>query len=418
MSHGDLGKTVITSRMPYGTEPLSAPAKSSKHTAAHTGFSSVHSPAGHPPSIQIVGDYFEPGTMLDHYELIRYIGGGGMGRVWLAMDTRLERHVALKLLHHQQITDPEIVERFQEEARAAARLNHTNIVQIFGMGACGSFLYIVMEYIKGENIRDRVEHRGAFSVSEAVTYTMQIVEALEHLDAHHIVHRDIKPSNILITPEGQAKLIDLGLARVTSASEDKPEAELTAAGVTLGTFDYISPEQARDSRNVDVRSDIYSLGCTLFFMVTGRPPFPEGNAVQKLLAHNADALPNLRKLRIDIPDSLIRVMECAAAKDPRKRFQTPQEMSRALDRVARQIGLYPLGWGYTGVMSRGRWLASRHRMLPMMERFRKIKIHLPWLLPLILFLLAIIIMKFVWTPSLTDLGSEEKPSPVMLPPGL
>lgn len=149
--------------------------------------------------------------------------------------------------------------------------------------------YIVFEFIEGVNLRDRVEQIGPLSLSEAVSFTYQIAQALAHSSHRDVIHRDIKPSNVLITPDGKAKLVDMGLARLTRVAQANND--LTASGVTLGTFDYISPEQARDPRGADVRSDLYSLGCSFFYMLTGRPPFPEGTVLQKLLQHQADVPP-------------------------------------------------------------------------------------------------------------------------------
>ena len=223
-----------------------------------------------------------PGERLGHFELLKYVGGGGMGKVFCALDTRLARSVALKILSPEHAADRETVLRFQNEAQSAARLDHDNIARVYYVGEDRGLNYIVFEFIEGVNVRDLVESKGPLSLAEAVSYTLQVADALAHAAERNVVHRDIKPSNLLITPAGQAKLIDMGLARLREV--DAAAADLTASGVTLGTFDYISPEQARDPRNTDVRSDIYSLGCTFFFMLTGRPPFLGGTMLQKFLA--------------------------------------------------------------------------------------------------------------------------------------
>ena len=215
-----------------------------------------------------------PGERLGHFELLQYVGGGGMGKVFRALDTRLARSVALKILSPEHAADHETVLRFQNEAQSASRLDHENIARVDHVGEDRGLNYIVFEYIDGVNVRDHVEKKGPLPLAEAVSYTLQVADALAHAAQRNVVHRDIKPSNLLITPSGQAKLIDMGLARLREV--DAAAADLTASGVTLGTFDYISPEQARDPRNADVRSDIYSLGCTFFFMLTGRPPFWAG----------------------------------------------------------------------------------------------------------------------------------------------
>ena len=177
-------------------------------------------------------------------------------------------------------------------------------------------------------------------MAEALSYTIQVAEALAHADARGVVHRDIKPSNVLITPEGRVKLIDMGLARLRNG--DPAAADLTHSGVTLGTFDYISPEQARDPRNADIRSDIYSLGCTLFFMLAGQPPFPEGTVLQKLLQHQGDQPPDIRQFRPDLPEELSRVLRKMMAKDPRHRYASSAELATDLLALAEQIGLRPM----------------------------------------------------------------------------
>ncbi len=228
-----------------------------------------------PPAAPVVLP--EPGQLVDCFLLEEAIGVGGMGAVFRALDTKLDRQVALKLLPPDQALDPEVVPRFYQEGRAAARLDHDNIARVFSIGQDGPLHYIAFEYIEGETVRQRVERTGAVPVAEAVNIALQIAYALVHASLRGVVHRDIKPSNIILAPGGRAKLVDMGLARHFERGGDHG---LTQSGMTLGTFDYISPEQARDPRDVDVRSDLYSLGCTLFHMLTGRPPFPGGTVLQ------------------------------------------------------------------------------------------------------------------------------------------
>ncbi|TXT30872.1 MAG: putative serine/threonine-protein kinase pknB, partial [Planctomycetota bacterium] len=205
-------------------------------------------------------DYQDPalipaptGLLLGHFQIEARIGAGGMGAVFHAMDTRLQRGVALKILSPSLSRDETAVQRFQNEARAAARLDHENIARVYFIGEEQGLHFIAFEFITGKNLRDLIHERGRIEPNEAVNYVLQIASALRHTSANGVVHRDIKPSNIIITPSGRAKLVDLGLARKESA-ESAPD--LTMAGTTLGTFDYLSPEQAKDPRNVDVRSDL------------------------------------------------------------------------------------------------------------------------------------------------------------------
>ena len=247
------------------------------------------------------------GQRLGHYDLLEFVGGGGMGAVFKAHDTTLDRIVAVKVLAKVQSDDEETLRRFKNEAQSTARLDHDNIGRVHYVGEDRGWHYIVFEFIEGVNLRDLVVRDGPLPLVQAVSYTLQVADALAHASQRDVVHRDIKPSNVLITPEGRAKLVDMGLARLHQVAQ--PDQDLTASGVTLGTFDYISPEQARDPRNADVRSDLYSLGCTLYYTLTGRPPFPEGTVLQKLLQHQADDPADARQLRPDIPDELSRVLK-------------------------------------------------------------------------------------------------------------
>ena len=250
-----------------------------------------------------------------------------MGAVYLALDTRLDRVVALKILPPEQANDSEVVQRFYQEGRASARLDHENIARVFTIGHDKQYHFIAFEYIEGLTLRQRVEQRGVLPVAEAIRDTLQIAGALVHAAERGVVHRDIKPSNIIVTPQGRAKLVDMGLARRFERGGGGDDG-LTQSGMTLGTFDYISPEQARDPRGVDVRSDLYSLGCTLFYMLTGRPPFPEGTVLQKLLQHQEDAPPDVRTLNPSVPPDLAAILTKLMAKDRDRRYQTPDQLSR------------------------------------------------------------------------------------------
>ncbi len=323
-----------------------------------------------------------PGERLGHFELLKYVGGGGMGKVFRALDTRLARSVALKILSPEHASDRETVLRFQNEAQSAARLDHDNIARVYYVGEDRGLHYIVFEFIEGVNVRDLVESKGPLPLAEAVSYTLQVADALAHAAQRNVVHRDIKPSNLLITPAGQAKLIDMGLARLREV--DAAAVDLTASGVTLGTFDYISPEQARDPRNTDVRSDIYSLGCTFFFMLTGRPPFLGGTMLQKLLQHQADQPPDLRQFRPELPEDVNRILRKMLAKDPRRRYASPLELVNDLLWVARGSGLYPAAPG-------GRtWTVSLAPVVPSYYR------HLPWIVSLAALVAIVVALHYVW----------------------
>ncbi len=334
------------------------------------------------------------GQQLDHVLLEQFVGGGGMGAVFRAWDTNLHRTVAVKVLSLRQASDAETQRRFQTEARSAARLDHPNIARAHYVGEDRGVRYIVFEYIDGTNVRDLVYANGPLSLGDALSFTMQIAGALAHAWEREVVHRDIKPSNIIITPDGLAKLVDMGLARLEFLD---PEHEETATGVTLGTFDYISPEQARNPRDADIRSDIYSLGCTLFFILTGQPPFPEGTVLQKLLAHQSDPAPEVRELRPDVPDLLAGVLATMLAKRPEERFQTPAELSAALAGCLDQLGLapqqamFPAYW--TTWVPRATWWRG----------------HRSWVLPVALLLVSVLALGIKWhlearTPTFTELN--------------
>lgn len=330
------------------------------------------------------------GQRLAHYELREFVGGGGMGAVFRAHDTQLDRTVALKILSRDEGAGGEMLRRFRNEAQSAARLDHEYIARVYFFGEDRGLHYIVFEFIEGTNIRDMVGRTGPLSIEQALSYTIQVGEALNHAHSRNVVHRDIKPSNIIVTDEGRAKLVDMGLARLHQVQ--RTDDDLTASGVTLGTFDYISPEQARDPRNADVRSDIYSLGCTLFFMLTGRPPFPEGTVLQKLLQHQGDEAPDPRGWNPNIPDELWSVMRRMLAKDPRKRYQEPRPLLVDLVPIASHYGIQLNGG------SGAPWQLVEPPAPTFLDR------HVAWMVPVALLIVAAIAAQFV------PLGSG-KPAP-------
>ncbi len=339
-----------------------------------------------------------PGVLIGTFLLEEAIGAGGMGAVFRAHDAQLDRHVALKLLPLDQTGDPEVVQRFYQEGRSAARLDHENIARVFSIGQDGPNHYIVFEYIEGITVRRRVDENGPLPVSEAVDITLQIAQSLVHAASRGVVHRDIKPSNIILTPQGRAKLVDMGLARRFERDADHG---LTQSGMTLGTFDYISPEQARDPRDVDVRSDLYSLGCTLFQMLTGRPPFPGGTVLQKLLQHQEEPPPEIRGLNPAVPAELARIITKLMAKDRDRRYQSPEQLVRDLLAIAGQLGLSVTPAEQHAGMAAGH--------LVTWER------HLVWFFPALAFL--VVVAGLVWwgrEPN-TPLPSEPGIGPIRPP---
>lgn len=363
--------TVLHEPSPSAEPPLQPPGQAT--------VISKHPPVGAPqaavsgPTAELIREL--AGQTLEHFELQQFVGGGGMGAVFQALDTRLNRTVALKVLSRQQGADPETSRRFLNEAQSAARLDHPHIARVYYVGEDRGWHFIALEYIEGSNVRDLVERHGPLPAAESVRYVLQLAEALAHASSRDVVHRDIKPSNVLITPGGAAKLVDMGLARLHQVEHSG--GDLTASGVTLGTFDYISPEQARDPRGADARSDIYSLGCSWYYMLTGQPPFPEGTVLQKLLQHQGDAPPDPRAVRPDLPDEAVRILLQMMAKDPRDRFQTPNELIGALVGLANQLGIAPQTFGELVYVPQprdeGSWLSRQ----------------LPWLAPVGLLLLLV-----------------------------
>jgi serine/threonine protein kinase len=262
---------------------------------------------------------------VSRYRIVKHIASGGMGAVYLAYDPLLNRDVALKVLSPEMAARPNMVERFHREAKAAAKLRHENIVSIFDFGEASGTFFLAMEYVEGTDLEDYIEQRpgGRLDIDEAVDIAIQAAKALDHAAAQGIVHRDIKPSNFLVTKRGGqlfVKLTDMGLAR------EADDSRITRDNTTLGTVDYISPEQARDSGSADTRSDLYSLGCTIFHMLVGHGPFPKGNLIEKVQQHLSSPPPDVRFHRGDVPDHLSDVLFKLLAKDPYERYQTPLEL--------------------------------------------------------------------------------------------
>ena len=276
------------------------------------------------------------GRRLGHYELIEAVGAGGMAAVLRARDLELGRIVALKILPPESARDAESVVRFKQEARAAALLDHENVARVYSCGEDQGLYFIAFEFVEGVNMRVMIDRRGTLPARECIGYMIQVAAGLAHAAERDVVHRDIKPSNIVITPDGRAKIVDMGLARQLDAPG---HGGVTQSGVTLGTFDYISPEQALDPRRADVRSDIYSLGCAFYHALTGRPPVPEGTAAKKLHAHQYTEPLDPRQLNAAIPDEVVIVLGRMMAKDPAKRYQTPQELIAYLKGTAERLQL-------------------------------------------------------------------------------
>ena len=222
-----------------------------------------------------------------------------------------------------------MLQRFLREARSAGSLEHPNIVSIYDRGIDRGRHYLVLEYVRGNDLHDYVQRRGPLSVAEAIKVIWQVAEGLRYAAERGLVHRDIKPSNILRSDSGEIKITDLGLA-LQSGFEDE---RVTREGTTVGTVDYMAPEQARDSRAASFQSDLYSLGCTFYFLLTGIPPYPRGDITDKLTRHAKSPPPEVRDLRPDVPEALSQIMLRMMAKRPEDRFVSFEQLIEALDRI-------------------------------------------------------------------------------------
>ena len=267
------------------------------------------------------------GRQLGSFRLDALLGVGGMGAVFQATDLQLNRQVAVKVLNSTE-NDPEAERRFRIEAQSTARLDHQNIARVFHVGQDQGWNYIVLELVQGQTLRQLVATQGPLSLKLAVHIFRQLAQALDHAHQRNIIHRDIKPSNVLVADDHSIKIVDMGLARiqrsVDSADHDAEE------GMTLGTFDYIAPEQARDARQADQQSDLYSLGCTLYFALVGRPPFADGTTIEKILSHSNAPRPSVLESRPDLPLSMERLVQHLMAPRREDRIGTARELEQRL----------------------------------------------------------------------------------------
>jgi hypothetical protein len=270
------------------------------------------------------------GFTIGKYKLLERIGVGGMGQVFLCEHLFMRRRVAVKVLPPAKAEQPAALGRFYREARAAGSLEHPNIVRTHDIDQDGNLHYLVMEYVDGANLLDVVKKFGPLDVGRAADYVRQIATGLEYAFRKDIIHRDVKPGNILVTRDGTAKLLDLGLARfykdhgdlLTLKYDDK---------IVLGTADYVAPEQVANSHAVDIRADIYALGATLYFLLAGHPVFTSGTVSQKLLWHRTKEPTPIRQIRPEVPEGLAAVLARMMAKDTAARYQTPAQVAADLE---------------------------------------------------------------------------------------
>jgi hypothetical protein len=288
-----------------------------------------------------------PPGLAEHarYRVEQLLGVGGMGAVYRARHLLMERTVALKVINRNLVGNPAAVDRFRREMRAAAQLAHPNIVTAHDAEQAGDTHFLVMEYVEGRSLARLLADNGPLPVAQACDCVRQAALGLQHAFEQGMVHRDLKPHNLILTPGGQVKILDFGLARfVVESIAPGAEAEariaadqhqtaperLTEVGTVMGTPDYIAPEQARNAHAADVRADIYSLGCTLYELLAGRPPFPDGTPLEKVMAHLDRKTAPVTAVRPEVPGEVAGIVERMLAKEPGQRYQTPAEVAAAL----------------------------------------------------------------------------------------
>jgi serine/threonine protein kinase len=271
--------------------------------------------------------------VIGNYQVLERLGAGGMGTVYKARHRRMKRVVAIKVLTRSASLSDEFVQRFQREVEAVARLSHPNIVMAHDADEAEAGHFLVMEFVNGRDLATEVQSRGPLPVVEAVDCIRQAARALEYAHGQGIIHRDVKPANLLREVSGVVKVADLGLARINNPCGQPAEnaSALTQAGTIMGTVDFMSPEQAFGSTNIDHRTDIYSLGCTLYFLLLGRPPYQDPSMMAILLMHREAPIPSLCEARKDVPADLDRIFRRMTAKKPAERFDSLTEVIRALE---------------------------------------------------------------------------------------
>ena len=340
------------------------------------------------------------GLTLGPFVLTERLGEGGMGQVFKARQTMLNRTVALKVIRKECLDNPKVIQRFQREIRAAAQLSHPHIIRAYDADQVNGTYYFAMEFIDGTDLAHMVRETGPLKVIQACEYIRQAALGLQHAHERGLVHRDIKPANLLVAravssdrrrssgmiprpldltkkssavlsrslptlayPWGMVKLLDMGLARCTDAFTGKAATHLTQIGSVMGTPEFIAPEQARDSHTSDIRADLYSLGCTLYFLLAGRAPFPDGTLTEKLLQHQTDEPEPVALVRrermltwkgesgpepvseemLHVPAQVVRIMRRLMEKDADDRYQTPIELANELQTIVAQLanGILP-----------------------------------------------------------------------------
>jgi serine/threonine protein kinase len=299
--------------------PATAPAQAASASGRTT---KPPAPAVPPPDL--------PPALARHpkFRILRELGRGGMGVVYQARQTVMNRQVVIKVIHRALLDHPDALERFRREVQAAASLSHPNIVTAYDAEQVGDLHMLIMEFVAGQSLAEVLQKKGPLPVAQACHHVRQAALGLQHAHERGLVHRDIKPQNLMLTPRGQVKILDFGLAKVVS--ENRPSKNLTALNSYMGTPEYSAPEQATDARSADIRADLYSLGCTLYCLLAGRPPYQDDTPVKTILAHLEKEPTPLPELRPDVPAALWQVVERLLAKHAAQRYQKPAEVAQAL----------------------------------------------------------------------------------------
>lgn len=286
------------------------------------------------------------GFILGQYRILDLVGQGGMGKVYKAEHMTMSRLVALKVLSADVTRTERARQLFRREVKAAARLVHPHIATAFDANEVNGRAFLVLEFIAGPSLSMLVREQGPLPIGQACEYLRQAALGLQHAHEHGMVHRDLKPSNLLVQPAigrdtlegGNLKIVDFGLALLADSNDDSLAPD---RHIVLGTPDYLSPEQARDLRNVDIRSDLYSIGCTLYFLLTGHVPFPGGGPMDKLKRHASAIAEPVEELRPHVPPGVTAIVRKLMAKTPEGRFQAPRDLADAL---ANYCELHPISW--------------------------------------------------------------------------
>ncbi|MBI3821925.1 MAG: serine/threonine protein kinase [Planctomycetes bacterium] len=294
------------------------------------------------------------GFFLGPYRILDQLGQGGMGRVYKAMHQTMNRLVALKVLAPQLVTTERARELFLREVQAAAQLSHPNIVMAFDANENEGRHYLAMEYVAGPNLERYVKKQGPLSIGLACEIVFQVANGLQHAHDKGMVHRDIKPANILLHQEPgsdriQVKILDFGLARLQQTEKQGAKTIIARDNTVMGTPDFLSPEQSKNLHETDIRSDLYSLGCTFYYLLTGQVPYPGGNTVDKVIRHNTDQAPAIEELCPTVPKAVAAIVRKLMAKKPADRFRTPDELMDALaPHAAPSVADWPLAAPATG----------------------------------------------------------------------